>query len=67
MGVAWFVAANRGDVLWAGGKADHQVHFGTHEIVRPDPTISVRSRLPGPGSQGAAASVAPSGCQLRYG
>ena len=33
MGVAWFVAANRGDVLWAGGKADHQVHFGTHDDV----------------------------------
>ena len=33
MRVAWFVAANRGDVLRAGGKADHQVHFGTHDDV----------------------------------
>ena len=33
MGVARFVAANRGDVLWAGGKADHQVHLGTHDDV----------------------------------
>jgi hypothetical protein len=33
MRITWFVAANRGDVLWAGGKTDHQVHFGTHDNV----------------------------------
>ena len=33
MRIAWLVAANRGDVLRAGGKADHQVHFGTHDDV----------------------------------
>jgi hypothetical protein len=33
MRVARLVAANRGDVLRAGGKADHQVHFGAHDDV----------------------------------
>ena len=33
MRITWFVATNRGDVLWAGGKADYQVHFGTHDDV----------------------------------
>jgi hypothetical protein len=33
MRITRLVAANRGDVLWAGGKADHQVHFGTHNDV----------------------------------
>jgi hypothetical protein len=33
MRITRLVAANRGDVLWAGGKADHQVHFGTHDDV----------------------------------
>ena len=27
------VAADRGDVLWAGGQANHQVHFGAHDDV----------------------------------
>ena len=33
MRIARLIATNRGDVLWAGGKADHQVHFGTHDDV----------------------------------
>ena len=33
MRIAWLVAANRGDVLWAGGEADHQAHLRTHETV----------------------------------
>ena len=33
MSITRFVAANRGDVLWAGRQADHQVHFGTHYDV----------------------------------
>ena len=33
MRTAWLVAANRGDVRWAGGEADHQIHLRTHETV----------------------------------
>ena len=33
MRIPRLVAANRGDVLRAGGKADHQVHFGAHDDV----------------------------------
>jgi hypothetical protein len=33
MRITRLVAANRGDVLWAGGQADHQVHFGMHDDV----------------------------------
>ena len=33
MRITRFVAANRGDALWAGRKTDHQVHFGTHDDV----------------------------------
>jgi len=33
MRIARLVAADRGDVLRAGGEADHQVHFGAHDDV----------------------------------
>ena len=33
MRITRLVATNRGDVLRAGGEADHQVHFGTHDDV----------------------------------
>ena len=33
MRITRLVAANRGDVLRAGEKADHQVHFGAHDDV----------------------------------
>jgi len=33
MRITRLIAADRGDVLWAGGKADHQVHLGAHDDV----------------------------------
>ena len=33
MRITRLVAAKRGDVLRAGGEADHQVHFGAHDDV----------------------------------